>query len=738
MQTASNLLSAISIGTPRNPPPGSNAFGASVSATDGLGALGTGDPTSPAPVRFSDLLADALVPAQTDGPAAPFPALAIASPAIPANLTNKPNVSIAAGTPISALVQAPAPAVNGDQAVASATDALIWPGPKLDEAEQPRLAETDTAKQPVLPEAVIQTQIALPVVPMVAMVAIVPPASQSLTADPAAASHAAQTPNAPLPAPIPVLAPKPDTANIAARAGDTAPAAAAAPMPATRLPAQTSAGKSTKENPPPDASPVPDAPTQARSPEPNIRPELSAKPATPAQPIIAVAAPVAPAAIPASAPAQLAPKPFNMGQPSVAAASNASAPLPQSPAEAQPLPQTLGDMMAKLNIDPAMPLAVAATTKPAIEPPVSTQPATNMPLLEALTADPSNSIQSELDIPLAAPTMAKDGAIALTNPVEAVAGTQPAQAQALAPETLLAAPVIAAKAPEAVPKPSLAPIAENLAVQPPMATSLEAIDSDQASAVNVPVSPEPVRQVQAVRPAPGPARTVDNAVLPATQPAAAPISLAGEQGQASLDQDAQGQGSPAGGGPRLSAKTEAAAPDLATEAKAAPVIQSLAATSQAQATSPDRQTTATAQTAPLLANEILRKSGGRSAQFDISLTPEGLGKVDVQISINPRGELTASMVFDTPQAAAELRGRSAELQKSLEQAGFQVSQNGLSFSDTSRQGFGTTQQQAQHDQRQGPGLARVFAEASGTAELTDLAAAKAYTPSNSRSIDVRI
>jgi hypothetical protein len=96
------------------------------------------------------------------------------------------------------------------------------------------------------------------------------------------------------------------------------------------------------------------------------------------------------------------------------------------------------------------------------------------------------------------------------------------------------------------------------------------------------------------------------------------------------------------------------------------------------------------------------------------------------------------MVFDTPQAAAELRRRSAELQKSLEQAGFQVSQNGLSFSDTSRQGFGTTQQQAQHDQRQGPGHTRAFAEASSTAALTDLAAAKAYTPSNSRSIDVRI
>ena len=730
MQTASNLLSAISIGTPGNPPPGSNSGGVSVSATDGLGPLGEGEPSSPATFRFSDLLAEALVPAQTDGPAVPFPALATASPAIAANLTNKLSASIAAGTPISALVQAPAPAVTGDQDEAAASDALISPGPELDEPEEPRLAKTDTAKQPVLPEDVVQTQIALPVMSMVAMVAAAPPASQSPTADPAVASPAAPAPNAPLPPLSPDLSPRADAANIAALADDTAPPVAAASAPATSLAAQISADKLTKAVAPPVANPAQNAQTQNLTPEPSIGSELSTQPATSAQPILTLAAQVAPP----DGPVELAPEPFNLAQPSAAAPSNASSPLPKSTVEAQPLPQTLGDLMAKLNIDPAMPLAVAATTKPVIEPPISTQPATNMPLREALAANPSHT---ELDIPPAPPAIAEDGIIALTNPVEAVAGTKPAQAQALASETPLAAPVTAAKAPETVPKPNLAPVAENLAVQPPMATGLEAADSDQASAVNAPVSPEPVRQAQAVRPAPGPVRTADNADLPATQPAA-PTNLAGEQGQASLEQDAQGQGGQAGEAPRLSAKTETAATDLETEARDAPVIQPLAATSQAQAASSDRQATATAQTVPMLANEILRKSGGRSAQFDISLTPEGLGKVDVQISINPKGELTASMVFDTPQAAAELRGRAAELQKSLEQAGFQVSQNGLNFSDTSRQGFGSAQQQAQHNQRQGPDHTRAFTEASDTAALTDLAVAKAYTPSNSRSIDVRI
>jgi hypothetical protein len=500
------------------------------------------------------------------------------------------------------------------------------------------------------------------------------------------------------------------------------------------LPASISGDKPTKDAAPPLANPAPDAPSHNLAPEPNIRSELSAKPATSAQPIIAVAA----AGAPPDVPVELAPKPISMAQSSAVAADNASSPLPQNTVEAQLLPQTLGDLMAELNIDPAMPLAVAATAKPAIEPPASTQAAANMPLLAALTANPSNRVQTGLDLPAAAPAMAEDGTIAPTNTVEAVTGTKAVQTQALAPETLPGAPVIAAKATESVPKQVLAPVREALPSTVAVASTLEAGGTDQTSAVDAPILAEPVRQTQVARPAQVAVRTADNAVTPATQPASAPANLAGEQGQASLEQNTQGQGGQPGGAPRLMAKAETTAPGVATEAKEAPVIQPLAATSQAQAASPDRQATATAQTVPLLANEILRKSGGRSAQFDISLTPEGLGKVDVQISINPRGELTASMVFDTPQAAAELRGRAAELQKSLEQAGFQVSQNGLSFSDTSRQGFGSAQQQAQHDQRQGPAHARAFTQASDTASLTDLAAAKAYTPSNSRSIDVRI
>ncbi len=747
MQTASNLLSVISMGTPSNPPSGLNARGASSSANDGLGALNTADPSSPAPVSFLDILAEALAPAQTDPTSPPLPALAIASPAIPANLPNTLSVSLAAGPPLSALVHAPAPVPapvpalvqteTGDQSVAVVTEALIPTAPKLDEPLEPRPTETDIANQPASSETVVQAQIPLPIAPMVTIVAASPQASQAPTADRVAAGPGAAEANAALPGLSPSLAPRAGAAKIGALADNTAPAAA--PSPAISLPASTSDDKLTKDVAPPLANPAPDAPTHNRTPEARISFNPLIKPQTQAQPSHAGPAPAAPAAVPTPVTTQAVSNPSDGANPSIDVADNAPiAPLSRPPATAQSLPPVLDAIVAKLNIDPAVPIVVAATTKPALDAPLSTLSVSNASGMDALVANRADDPQAGLDT-LGTPPATDDGAaMALVNTGAMLANTNPVKAPSVAPEAVPTVAIIAAKAPEAVPKPGLAPVPERIAYQTALVTAAEPAGSDPADSVAATLPPETIGQAKAARPAPVPVRTADNTLAPTARPATAPASPSGEQGQGGLEQDAQSQGGQAGGAPRLMVKAETAAPAVATEAKDTPVIQPLAATSQTQASSADRQTTATAQTVPLLANEILRKSGGRSAQFDISLTPEGLGKVDVQISINQKGELTASMVFDTPQAAAELRGRAAELQKSLEQSGFQVSQNGLSFSDTSRQGFGTAQQQAQHDQRQGPGHTRAFIEASDTATLTDLAAAKAYTASNSRSIDVRI
>jgi hypothetical protein len=69
----------------------------------------------------------------------------------------------------------------------------------------------------------------------------------------------------------------------------------------------------------------------------------------------------------------------------------------------------------------------------------------------------------------------------------------------------------------------------------------------------------------------------------------------------------------------------------------------------------------------------------------VELDPIGLGRVDVRVEIGAQGRLTAAMTFDNPQALSELKSRAGELQKALEQAGFDLS-GGLSFDFTGDRG----------------------------------------------------
>jgi flagellar hook-length control protein FliK len=102
------------------------------------------------------------------------------------------------------------------------------------------------------------------------------------------------------------------------------------------------------------------------------------------------------------------------------------------------------------------------------------------------------------------------------------------------------------------------------------------------------------------------------------------------------------------------------------------------------------------QTVANLTAQIVRKLDGRSTQFDVQLDPLGLGKVDVRIAIGADGRMSAAMSFDTPQAAAELKSRSAELQRAMEQAGFDVS-GGMSFDVASDRGQGGHAQNQEAD-----------------------------------------
>lgn len=148
--------------------------------------------------------------------------------------------------------------------------------------------------------------------------------------------------------------------------------------------------------------------------------------------------------------------------------------------------------------------------------------------------------------------------------------------------------------------------------------------------------------------------------------------------------------------------------------------------------------TATPATVADLAAQVSRKLEGRNTHFDIQLTPEGLGKVDVRVDIDAQGRLTAAMAFDNPQAAHELRARSGELLRALEQAGFDMS-GGLSFSSPQDQGSGGRFADQAPDPETWQG--RAFQNAMGVADEADaaLAAARTYQPRLSATgVDVRI
>ena len=82
-----------------------------------------------------------------------------------------------------------------------------------------------------------------------------------------------------------------------------------------------------------------------------------------------------------------------------------------------------------------------------------------------------------------------------------------------------------------------------------------------------------------------------------------------------------------------------------------------------------------------IAAQILRRLEGRSTRFEMALTPDELGRVDVKLDIDSEGRLNARLAFDNPAAATDLRGRADELRRQLEEAGFQLAQDAFEFAE---------------------------------------------------------
>lgn len=113
-----------------------------------------------------------------------------------------------------------------------------------------------------------------------------------------------------------------------------------------------------------------------------------------------------------------------------------------------------------------------------------------------------------------------------------------------------------------------------------------------------------------------------------------------------------------------------------------------------------------------LAAQIIRRMDTRSTRFEMALTPDDLGRVDVSLDIDEHGRLAARLAFDNPAAALDMKGRVDDLRRQLEEAGFHLADDAFQFADRDRSAG------EQFDRRQG----RAFAAASRLSNEADAAA----------------
>uniref|UniRef100_UPI001438CD03 flagellar hook-length control protein FliK n=1 Tax=Caulobacter sp. SSI4214 TaxID=2575739 RepID=UPI001438CD03 len=171
----------------------------------------------------------------------------------------------------------------------------------------------------------------------------------------------------------------------------------------------------------------------------------------------------------------------------------------------------------------------------------------------------------------------------------------------------------------------------------------------------------------------------------AVETAAAVTAVATGKGQTTVEGKATDNAAVASIDAPTAAAAAQTAPTVDTNVFAAP-IQTAPQTQATAAAAAPAEVRGSPETVAALSAEIVKKADAKTTRFDVALTPEGLGKVNVRIEIGRDGALTASMQFDTAHAAQELKGKSSELRQALSDAGFNVPDNGLSFDVSSQNG----------------------------------------------------
>ncbi|PHY18569.1 hypothetical protein CSW59_16800 [Caulobacter sp. BP25] len=292
---------------------------------------------------------------------------------------------------------------------------------------------------------------------------------------------------------------------------------------------------------------------------------------------------------------------------------------------------------------------------------------------------------------------AEEGAPTLVDDQTVAQGSSPALAQpkaAEAPKSPVETPKVVASQ---IAAPSAAPVAAQLAVAAedaavPVAAEVAAaeVTADVAETPETleaaPTAAKPVETTKAPAPHLIQAKAAD--AVP-TETAQAVTAVEGAEASANLaanPNEVAGEAKSANAANVAVAEAPVQASAPAPTAPPPPVAPALGANASAPAATaaPVR---GSPETVAALSAEIAKKADGKTTRFDVALTPDGLGKVDVRIEIARDGALTASMRFDTVHAAQELRSKAGELRQALADAGFNVADNALSF-DVSSQNNG--------------------------------------------------
>ncbi|MFN3559953.1 MAG: flagellar hook-length control protein FliK, partial [Brevundimonas sp.] len=338
-------------------------------------------------------------------------------------------------------------------------------------------------------------------------------------------------------------------------------------------------------------------------------------------------------------------------------------PATQPPAPAVTTEKTTADTLAPL-VQPA----VVATDKAA--PSVTTTPLVQPPLAQPVAPVAAPIVKDQ-------PTAQADDAADLRD--ASVAADQPDIGTTVAPEV----------APDAAPKTSDAPRSvETRTLRALAERASRPVETNAAGDTSAPMTPTVTAATTAPSVTTGIVQTPGAAVT-------APVEAAVDTPDASSD------------GPVASAAPEAA-----------PSAETTAATREAL---PPTLSRASIEATAQIAAQILKQLNGRSTRFEMALTPDDLGRVDVRLEIDAEGRLAARLAFDNPAAATDLKGRADELRRQLEQQGFHLADDAFEFTqrDSGSSAFDRGQDARQgRDQDQ----SRAFAAANRLNAETDTAA----------------